>query len=159
MNEKQEINILDIIKAYKDKDFEYLNTIGEFDSEMPSLDVKDDINVYYQFPEHIIKNILKEGDYVIKGGFTRINNITDIYFPEDKIAPTISEMLYGDNDILFYFDDKKIKENGSIEFYGLNYSYNEEPVHDIFCQFFFDDYFKIDDRGNIADGFLEDSCR
>ena len=80
MNEKQEINILDIIKAYQKQDFEYLRTIGEFTCNNDILYVNDDINVFYQFKEKDLKKIFQYNDFEIDNKIGRINNICNMSF-------------------------------------------------------------------------------
>ena len=130
MNEKQEINILDIIKAYQKQDFEYLRTIGEFTCNNDILYVNDDINVFYQFKEKDLKKIFKYDDFEIDNKVGRINNIYNMSFLSKSVE--------------FEFGDDKI-DGTTIKFLATN-----EKDENIPCEFVITEGFAITYDGDIS---------
>lgn len=130
MNEKQEINILDIIKAYQKKDFEYLRTIGELTCNNEILHVNDDINVFYQFKEKDLKSIFKYDDFEIDNKVGRINNIYNTTFSLDVVE--------------FEFCDDEI-DGTAIKFLAQN-----EKYENIACEFVITDSLAITCDGEIS---------
>jgi len=83
MNEKQDINILDIIKAYQKKDFEYLRTIGKLTCNDKILYVNDDINVFYELNEEDLNaTVDEEGFELSDASNKKPHTINDIYYIE-----------------------------------------------------------------------------
>ena len=130
MNEKQDINILDIIKAYKNKDFEYLRTIGELTCDNKILYVNDDINVFYQFKEKDLKKIFQYNDFGIDNEVGRINNIYNMSFLSKSVE--------------FEFGDDKI-DGTTIKFLATNEKYKNIP-----CEFVITEGFAITYDGEIS---------
>ena len=130
MNEKQDINILDIIKAYQNKDFEYLRTIGEFTCNNEILYVNDDINVFYQFKEKDLKKIFQYDDFEIDKKVGRINNIYNMSFLSKSVE--------------FEFGDDKI-DGTTIKFLATN-----EKDENIPCEFVITEGFAITYDGDIS---------
>ena len=130
MNEKQEINILDIIKAYQKQDFEYLRTIGEFTCNNEILYVNDDINVFYQFKEKDLKKIFQFNDFEIDNKVGRINNIYNMSFLSKSVE--------------FEFGDDKI-DGTTIKFLATNEKYKNIP-----CEFVITEGFAITYDGEIS---------
>ena len=130
MNEKQEINILDIIKAYQKQDFEYLRTIGEFTCNNEILYVNDDINVFYQFKEKDLKKIFQYNDFEIDNKVGRINNIYNMSFLSKSVE--------------FEFGDDKI-DGTTIKFLATNEKYEDIP-----CEYVITDGFAITYDGEIS---------
>ena len=130
MNEKQEINILDIIKAYQKQDFEYLRTIGEFTCNNDILYVNDDINVFYQFKEKDLKKIFKYDDFEIDNKVGRINNIYNMSFLSKSVE--------------FEFGDDKI-DGTTIKFLATN-----EKDENIPCEYVITEGFAITYDGEIS---------
>ena len=50
MSEKK-VNIIDIIEAIKQKNYSFLNKIGDYNKEKGYFDVNDDVNVFYELNE------------------------------------------------------------------------------------------------------------
>lgn len=130
MNEKQEINILDIIKAYQNKDFEYLRTIGEFTCNNEILYVNDDINVFYQFKEKDLKKIFKYNGFEIDNKVGRINNIYNMSFLSKSVE--------------FEFGDDKI-DSTTIKFLATN-----EKDENIPCEYVITEGLAITYDGEIS---------
>ena len=130
MNEKQEINILDIIKAYQKKDFEYLRTIGELTCDNDILYVNDDINVFYQFKEKDLKKIFQYNYFEIDNKVGRINNIYNMSFLSKSVE--------------FEFGDDKI-DGTTIKFLATN-----EKDENIPCEFVITEGFAITYDGDIS---------
>ena len=130
MNEKQEINILDIIKAYQKQDFEYLRTIGEFTCNNDILYVNDDINVFYQFKEKDLKKIFQYNDFEIDNKIGRINNIYNMSFLSKSVE--------------FEFGDDKI-DGTTIKFLATN-----EKDENIPCEYVITEGFAITYDGEIS---------
>lgn len=130
MNEKQEINILDIIKAYQKKDFEYLRTIGELTCDNDILYVNDDINVFYQFKEKDLKKIFQYNYFEIDNKVGRINNIYNMSFLSKSV-----EFEFGDDEI----------DGTTIKFLATN-----EKYEDIHCEFVITEGFAITYDGDIS---------
>ena len=130
MNEKQEINILDIIKVYQNKDFEYLRTIGELTCKNDILYVNDDINVFYQFKEKDLKKIFQFDDFEIDNKVGRINNIYNMSFLSKSVE--------------FEFGDDKI-DGTTIKFLATN-----EKDENIPCEYVITEGFAITYDGEIS---------
>ena len=130
MNEKQDINILDIIKAYQKQDFEYLRTIGEFTCNNEILYVNDDINVFYQFKEKDLKKIFQFDDFEIDNKVGRINNIYNMSFLSKSVE--------------FEFGDDKI-DGTTIKFLATN-----EKDENIPCEFVITEGFAMTYDGDIS---------
>lgn len=130
MNEKQDINILDIIKAHQNKDFEYLRTIGEFTCDNKIFYVNDDINVFYQFKEKDLKKIFQFNDFEIDNKVGRINNIRNMSFLSKSVE--------------FEFGDDKI-DGTTIKFLATN-----EKCENIPCEYVITEGLAITYDGEIS---------
>lgn len=142
MSEKK-VNIIDIIEARKQKNYSFLNEIGDYNEEKGYFDVNDDVNVFYELNEEDLNaTVDEEGFELCDVNGKKPYTINDIYYIE-----------FNKNYIYFEFTGRslflKIQHNTST---GKQIEIDEKEI----SYFYINDQeykFYLDD--NIVCNFLE----
>ena len=126
MSEKK-VNIIDIIEAIKQKNYSFLNKIGDYNKEKGYFDVNDDVNVFYELNEEDLNATVDEEGFELNDASNKKpHTINDIYYIE-----------FNENYIYFEFTGRslflKIQHN---TFKGKQIEIDEKEVS----------YFYIDDK-------------
>ena len=82
MSEKK-VNIIDIIEAIKQKNYSFLNKIGDYNKEKGYFDVNDDVNVFYELNEEDLNATVDEEGFELNDASNKKpHTINDIYYIE-----------------------------------------------------------------------------
>ena len=82
MSEKK-VNIIDIIEAIKQKNYSFLNEIGDYNEEKGYFDVNDDVNVFYELNEEDLNATIDyDGFELSDASNKKPHTINDIYYIE-----------------------------------------------------------------------------